>query len=156
MIAELKSLGIELMVSIWPTVDRESENWNEMLSKGLLIRQDRSWRASVEWQGGTVHFDATNPEARKYVWKKAKAHYYDKGVKVFWLDEAEPEYSVSRKDILATWSRFSRSLKTDIGKLDIRFRYISIQPRAELDDWQLIPCRLRPRLLRGPKAGRSG
>ena len=97
MIAELKSLGIELMVSIWPTVDRESENWSEMLSNGLLIRQDRSWRASVEWQGGTVHFDATNPEARKYVWEKAKAHYYDKGVKIFWLDEAEPEYSVSHR-----------------------------------------------------------
>lgn len=25
---------------------------------------------------------------------KAKKNYYDKGVKVFWLDEAEPEYTV--------------------------------------------------------------
>ena len=45
-------------------------------------------------QGNTVHFDATNPKAREYVWQKAKQNYYDKGVKIFWLDEAEPEYSI--------------------------------------------------------------
>ena len=30
MIRELKEMGIELMVSIWPTVDRASENYEEM------------------------------------------------------------------------------------------------------------------------------
>lgn len=93
MIAELKSLGIELMVSIWPTVDRRSENYAEMLEKGLLIRQDRGWRNMMEGDGNCVHFDATNPAARKYVWEKAKRHYFDKGVRIFWLDEAEPEYT---------------------------------------------------------------
>ena len=38
MIAELKEMGIELMVSIWPTVDYRSENFEEMKAKGLLIR----------------------------------------------------------------------------------------------------------------------
>ncbi|KAI1822784.1 glycoside hydrolase family 31 protein [Xylaria intraflava] len=93
MIAELKSLDIELMVSIWPTVDRKSENYNEMLEKGLLIRQDRGWRIVMEGVGNCVHFDATNPEAREYVWQKAKKNYYDRGVRTFWLDEAEPEYT---------------------------------------------------------------
>lgn len=32
--------------------------------------------------------------AREYVWNKAKRNYYDKGVKLFWLDEAEPEFGV--------------------------------------------------------------
>ena len=27
------------------------------------------------------------------MWNKVKQNYYDKGIKVFWLDEAEPEYS---------------------------------------------------------------
>ncbi|KAH8195350.1 hypothetical protein TruAng_010481 [Truncatella angustata] len=100
MIKELKSLGIELMVSIWPTVDRRSENYEEMLSKGLLVRQDRGWRISMDFgTGNCIHFDPTNPEARKYVWDKVKAHYYDKGVKVFWLDEAEPEYTIYDFDI---------------------------------------------------------
>ncbi|KAI0448691.1 glycosyl hydrolases family 31-domain-containing protein [Xylaria acuta] len=93
MIAELKSLGIELMVSIWPTVDRKSENYNEMLEKGFLIRQDRGWRIVMEGVGNCVHFDATNPEAREYVWQKAKKNYHDRGIRMFWLDEAEPEFS---------------------------------------------------------------
>ncbi|MDR1655052.1 MAG: glycoside hydrolase family 31 protein [Treponema sp.] len=94
MIKELKDMGIELMVSIWPTVDRRCENWKEMIEKGLLIRTERGFRIGMEFMGNTVHYDATNPEARDYVWKKAKQNYYDKGVRIFWLDEAEPEYSV--------------------------------------------------------------
>jgi alpha-D-xyloside xylohydrolase len=94
MIKELKDMDIELMVSIWPTVDRRSENFNEMLEKGYLIRTERGVRIAMTFQGNTVHFDPTNPESRKYVWGKAKQNYFDKGIKVFWLDEAEPEYRV--------------------------------------------------------------
>lgn len=93
MIVELKSLNIELMVSIWPTVDKRADNYPEMLENGYLIRVDRGMRTVMEFQGNTVHFDSTNPGARKYVWEKAKANYFDKGIKVFWLDEAEPEYT---------------------------------------------------------------
>ena len=94
MVRELKEMGIELMVSIWPTVDKTCENYEEMLEKGYLIRTERGFRAGLDFQGATIHFDATNPKARKYVWNKAKKNYYDMGIKVFWLDEAEPEYSV--------------------------------------------------------------
>ena len=94
MIAELKEMGIELMVSIWPTVDYRSENFEEMKAKGLLIRVESGFPIAMDFQGNTLHYDATNPEAREYVWGKAKQNYYDKGVKVFWLDEAEPEYTV--------------------------------------------------------------
>ncbi|KAI9150105.1 hypothetical protein HJFPF1_09860 [Paramyrothecium foliicola] len=94
MIKELKELKIELMVSIWPTVDRLSENYEEMVEKGYLIRTDRGYRLAMDFQGNTVHFDPTNPGAREYVWNKAKENYYSKGIKVFWLDEAEPEYSI--------------------------------------------------------------
>ncbi|KAF2224103.1 glycosyl hydrolases family 31-domain-containing protein [Elsinoe ampelina] len=93
MIAELKSMNVELMVSIWPTVDKLSENYEEMLERGLLIQTERGIRTAMDFQGDTVHFDATNPEARKYVWDKAKQNYFDKGIRVFWLDEAEPEYT---------------------------------------------------------------
>ncbi|KAJ9165270.1 Alpha-D-xyloside xylohydrolase [Coniochaeta hoffmannii] len=94
MVAELKGLGVELMVSIWPTVeDRASENWDEMLERGLLIRAERGFRAVMDFQGNTVHFDATNPEARKFIYDKARQNYGRYGIKLFWLDEAEPEYS---------------------------------------------------------------
>ncbi|KAJ4983612.1 glycosyl hydrolase family 31 [Stagonosporopsis vannaccii] len=94
MVKELQDMGIELMVSIWPTVDRKSENYREMLEKGYLVRTERGERIAMTFQGISVHFDPTNPAARKYVWGKAKQNYYAKGIKVFWLDEAEPEYSV--------------------------------------------------------------
>lgn len=94
MIKELKNMGIELMVSIWPTVDYRSENFDEMMNKGLLVRTDKGFRICMNFMGNTIHYDPTNPEAREYVWQKAKKNYYDKGVKIFWLDEAEPEYSV--------------------------------------------------------------
>lgn len=94
MVSELRTMGIELMVSIWPTVDKTSENYEEMLRKGYLIRTDRGIRTSMDFLGNTVFFDATHPKARQYVWDKAKANYYNKGIRIFWLDEAEPEYSV--------------------------------------------------------------
>ena len=93
MIKELSDMGIELMVSIWPTVDRESENYEEMLEKGYLIRTERGFRTGLDFLGATIHYDATNPAAREYLWNKAKENYYDKGIKIFWLDEAEPEYT---------------------------------------------------------------
>jgi alpha-D-xyloside xylohydrolase len=94
MIKELQEMGIELMVSIWPTVDYRSENFEEMMQKGYLIRTERGMRVSMDFQGNTIHYDATNPGARDFIWSKAKKNYYDKGVKIFWLDEAEPEYTV--------------------------------------------------------------
>jgi alpha-D-xyloside xylohydrolase len=93
MIKELESMKIELMVSIWPTVDKLSENYDEMVERGYLIRVERGVRTGLAYQGDTVHFDATNPGARDYVWNKARQNYYAKGIKVFWLDEAEPEYT---------------------------------------------------------------
>ncbi|KAI0134237.1 glycosyl hydrolases family 31-domain-containing protein [Xylariales sp. AK1849] len=93
MIKELTEMKIELMVSIWPTVDKLSENFKEMEEHGYLIRMDRGIRMGMDFQGNTVHFDATNPGSREYVWRKCKENYYSKGIKVFWLDEAEPEYT---------------------------------------------------------------
>lgn len=94
MVDELKSMGIELMVSIWPTVDPRSDNFNEMLEKGYLIRTERGIRYSMDFEGSTIHIDTTNKDAQKFLWSKSKKNYYDYGIKVFWLDEAEPEYSV--------------------------------------------------------------
>ncbi|KAK7892795.1 hypothetical protein LTR67_007032 [Exophiala xenobiotica] len=99
MIKELQSMNIELLVSVWPTVDKRSENYDYMLEHGMLIRQDRGLRVAMDFQGDTVHADFTNPAAREFVWKTAKKNYYDKGVKLFWLDEAEPEYNVYDFDI---------------------------------------------------------
>lgn len=98
MVEELRTLGIELMVSIWPTVDSRSENFGEMMERGLLVRTERGLRTNFDFEGQTVYYDATNPEAREYLWGKAKANYYAHGIKTFWLDQAEPEFSVYHFD----------------------------------------------------------
>lgn len=113
MVAELKDMGIELMVSIWPTVDKTCENYEEMLEKGYLIRTERGFRVGLDFQGATIHYDATNPEARKYVWEKAKQNYYSKGIKIFWLDEAEPEYTAYDFDNY----RYHRGTNLQIGNI---------------------------------------
>jgi len=92
MVEELKEMGTELMVSIWPTVDHRSENFGPLAEKGLLLGFDRGVNVNMTWMGDTLYYDATHPEAQKYVWERAKENYFDKGIKIFWLDEAEPEF----------------------------------------------------------------
>ena len=113
MTAELKKMGIELMVSVWPTVDKTSENYPEMLENGYLIRTERGFRVGLDFEGATIHYDATNPGARQYVWRKAKNNYYRYGIKTFWLDEAEPEYSVYDFDNY----RYFRGPNLEVGNI---------------------------------------
>lgn len=89
MVDELKEMGIELMVSIWPTVEETSENYKEMEELGYLTRSEYGKRLGQLNVASLI--DVTNPDARKYVWEKIKKNYYDLGIKIFWLDEAEPE-----------------------------------------------------------------
>ncbi len=92
MIDELHSMGIKVVVSIWPSVDKKSENFGEMADRGLLIRTERGSDQTYDYQGDCVEIDPTNPETRDFVWKVCKKNYYDNGVDVFWLDNSEPDY----------------------------------------------------------------
>ncbi len=92
MVKELKELGIETVVSVWPTIDEKSENFWEMADKGYLVSADRGNGLHMTWMGNTVFYDATHPGAQKFVWEKCRENYYKKGIRTFWLDEAEPEY----------------------------------------------------------------
>lgn len=92
MVKELKKLGIETVVSVWPTVDERSENFGRMAEQGYLVNADRGNQNHMTWMGNTVFYDATHPGAQRYVWERCRENYYQKGIRCFWLDEAEPEY----------------------------------------------------------------
>ncbi|MBP3496022.1 MAG: family 31 glucosidase [Clostridia bacterium] len=92
MVKELNEMGTELMVSVWPTVEFESENFDYMKRRGMLIKNHRGPENHMVCVAPAVFYDATNPEARKFVWETIKKNYYDIGIKTFWLDEAEPEF----------------------------------------------------------------
>ena len=99
MIRELREMQIEPVVSVWPTIDERSENYGPMADQGYLITSDRGLCVNMTWMGTTTFYDATHPGAQKYVWERCKENYYDKGIRCFWLDEAEPEYGPYDFDI---------------------------------------------------------
>ncbi|MBQ8201178.1 MAG: glycoside hydrolase family 31 protein [Clostridia bacterium] len=104
MVKELREMGIEPVVSVWPTIDERSRNFGEMADKGYLVRADRGNGIHMTWMGNTTFYDATHPGAQKFVWEKCRENYYTKGIRCFWLDEAEPEYGPYDFDNYRYWA----------------------------------------------------
>ena len=94
MVDELHAMGIRVIVSVWPSVDRRSENFAPMAERGLLIRSERGTMQTYDFEGDCVEIDVFNPEARQYIWEVCKKNYYDLGIDGFWLDNSEPDYGV--------------------------------------------------------------
>lgn len=94
MVDELHSMGIKVIVSVWPSVDRKSENFGPMMDRGFLIKTERGAAQTYDYQGDCVEIDVFNPQAREYVWNVCKKNYYDLGIDAFWLDNSEPDYGV--------------------------------------------------------------
>lgn len=91
MVRELESMGIRLMVSIWPTIDPRSENYAYMREHNYILRGERGVDVVFMFFGPQTYVDTTHPGAREFFWSRAKKNYYDYGIRTFWLDEAEPE-----------------------------------------------------------------
>jgi alpha-D-xyloside xylohydrolase len=98
MVKELKEMGVELMVSIWPTVNPSNPVFGEMVERGLLAQTVHGVHAHMaiadtnpEGLSMVAFYDATNPEAQDFLWQRVKKNYLDCGVRVFWLDADEPE-----------------------------------------------------------------
>lgn len=94
MIDELHEMGIKLMVSVWPTIDEESSHYKEMQEKGYLVQVERGVPITMNFLGNNGFVDTTSPDAQDYLWQILKRNYSDLGVDLFWLDEAEPEYTI--------------------------------------------------------------
>ena len=94
MVDELKSMGIRLMVSVWPTVDPRSKNYRGFASNGYLVKTDRGLPVVFDFNGPERIYDATNPAAREFAYNILRENYGKYGIDMFWLDEAEPEYSI--------------------------------------------------------------
>lgn len=104
MVAECRELGIELMVSVWPTMQKDNEHYPKALQAGYLIQQLKGVRTLMDFRADCGTIDFTNPAARSFVWELCKKNYYGHGIKMFWLDEAEPEYSTYHFDNYRYWT----------------------------------------------------
>ncbi len=91
MCKELEEMGIRPVVSIWPTINPKSKNYQEMNDRNLLIRTENGQYGMFEFHGQQAYIDTTNPECRKFLWEQVKKNYMSHGIKTFWLDQAEPE-----------------------------------------------------------------
>lgn len=93
MVKELEEMGTKLMVSVWPTVSVYAPNYQLMKERGYLVQTENGVRINMLMIDPTSFTDMTNPEARAFVWEELRKNYYENGIKDFWLDVAEPEYS---------------------------------------------------------------
>ena len=107
MVAELERLGVKLMVSIWPTVNPDSENYGEMADQGLLVDNEQGLSVQLPfWDRGSARrtpmtfYDATNPRARAYIWAKVRENYFKHGIRTWWLDACEPELQPAQPENL--------------------------------------------------------
>lgn len=101
---ELHEMGVKLMVSMWPTINENSENYSHMIDHNMLLRTASGSNRVFDFYGPQAEIDATNPETRSYVWDCLKKNYIDNGVDLLWFDEAEPEVHPEHFDNLIMYA----------------------------------------------------
>ena len=111
MVAELRELGVELMVSIWPTVSPLSENYGEFHERGLLVGADQGveFQQTIQDKGmdapmPVAFYDPTNPQTGEFVWSLVERNYLIRGIRVFWLDACEPELNPAHPGNLSLYA----------------------------------------------------
>ncbi|MBM9510167.1 glycoside hydrolase family 31 protein [Actinacidiphila acididurans] len=99
MTEELRHLGVEPVVSVWPSVSPLSAAWAELRDAGHLVAADAGPALHADWPDtgdnaagiGVAFYDATSPAARAALWDRLQEHYYKLGIRTYWLDACEPE-----------------------------------------------------------------
>lgn len=140
MVSELKEMGIETVVSVWPTIDEKSENFGEMADKGYLVSADRGNGLHMTWMGNTIFYDATHPGAQQFVWERCKENYYDLGIRCFWLDEAEPEYGPYDFDNIRYYEGPALQCTNIYPKMYAKGFYDGLKAAGETEILSLVRC----------------
>ncbi len=60
--------GVKVVVSVWPTVENKSHNYEPMKEKGYFVSCPQA--NDLCHEGNMYLYDATNPEARQFVWQQ--------------------------------------------------------------------------------------
>lgn len=110
---ELTELEIKPVVSVWPTINPNSENYRHMDDRNMLVRTQKGLYGVFQFHGHQTYIDPTNPRTRDFVWSKIRQNYYSRGFKAYWLDQAEPEIKPVQFDNL----RFYAGVGEEVGLL---------------------------------------
>ncbi|KAJ5614844.1 hypothetical protein N7528_008498 [Penicillium herquei] len=80
----------EMMASLWPSVADNSVNYLDLIANGYLSATRSGPGTTDSWNGSYIrNYDSTNPGAREFLWDTLKENYFDKGIKNFWIDQAD-------------------------------------------------------------------
>ena len=140
MCEELDAMGIKLMVSIWPTVDMQSENMAEMTDRDMIVRVNRGMNRQMECMNISQFADMTNPETREFVWEIIKKNYLDNGVSAFWLDVAEPEFDTPDHDIYRYYKGQALEVANQYPSDYAKMIYDGMKAAGKEDIISLIRC----------------
>lgn len=80
--------GTKLMVSLWPTVSIDSENYKYLKDNNLLINSEIN---DGKLFNDKYIIDFTKYESQRFLQNKIVNNYIKNGVSLFWADQAEPE-----------------------------------------------------------------
>jgi alpha-glucosidase (family GH31 glycosyl hydrolase) len=122
MVDELRTMGIELMVTFWPYIGQKvSSHWEEYSTKGYCLttaggKHDAGsfWRNRATPTGNAV-VDATNAAALKASFDHWYEGYGKFGIKAMWMDQVLLiGYTINRTHplILCGWTRASPTTST--------------------------------------------
>lgn len=137
MVDEIHSYGTKIIVSVWPSVDKRSENYQEMADLGYLTRTDRGTIETYDYQGECATIDVFNPDARAYLWKKLKENYKRLGIDYFWLDNAEPDSAVYQFDNMRYYTGRSAKVGLEYPK-----NYLKVVSEGAVNDGEKMPISL--------------
>lgn len=107
MLAELKEMGVELVVSNWPTVSMASRNFSALHEEECLVRREngppfhvafRDASRSRRWEPLAL-VDPTSEASRRRIWEAVEAGYGKWGIRAYWLDAIEPELITERPNL---------------------------------------------------------
>lgn len=77
MLSNLHHNNAKLMISIWPNMSHDCENYKEFKELGLLLPGSNIYNPFVS-------------EGRELYWKQAKEGLFDYGIDAWWCDSSEP------------------------------------------------------------------
>lgn len=85
---DLEAEGTKLMVSLWPTVSNASKYYDKYQKNQMVLKNHNL--NDIIFNGAEI-LDFSNPQTREFTRKLLKENYKEKGISLFWADQAEPE-----------------------------------------------------------------
>lgn len=120
---KMKETNTELMVSVWPTVSKNSKYYNYYKNNKMLL-EPRDNKSKIFDNKDILDF--YNDETKKFVSNLLTNNYKTKNIKLFWADQAEPEMNIYEQ-------REYNTSKGNFEKIANRYpyEYLMTMPREE-------------------------